>query len=201
MKVKKPYSRIYIEITNSCNFSCPFCPSSSLNQSEFMKLDDFKVVIDKIKKYTKTVYFHVKGEPLLHPYLKDMIDICFNNNIDVCLTTNGVLINKYEDVFVQKDLSKKALHCLHELEEPYKEVFELRVFGELSFAEIGSIFGKTETWARVTYHRARLKIKERMDENEAIILYFDNRTPASVRMCRDLHHPRHLRKRHRRLTY
>ena len=42
---------IYIEITNSCNFSCPFCPSSSLNQSEFMKLDDFKVVIDKIKKY------------------------------------------------------------------------------------------------------------------------------------------------------
>ncbi len=41
-----------------------------------------------------------------------------------------------------------------------------RVFGELSFAEIGSIFGKTETWARVTYHRARLKIKERMDEYE-----------------------------------
>ena len=53
---------------------------------------------------------------------------------------------------------------LHQLEEPYKEVFQLRVFGELSFAEIGSIFGKTETWARVTYHRARLKIKERMDE-------------------------------------
>jgi hypothetical protein len=51
-------------------------------------------------------------------------------------------------------------------EEPYKEVFQLRIFGELSFAEIGSIFGKTETWARVTYHRARLKIKERMDENE-----------------------------------
>ena len=50
------------------------------------------------------------------------------------------------------------------MEEPYKEVFQLRVFGELSFAEIGSIFGKTETWARVTYHRARVKIKERMDE-------------------------------------
>ncbi|MCR5341475.1 MAG: RNA polymerase subunit sigma, partial [Saccharofermentans sp.] len=55
---------------------------------------------------------------------------------------------------------------LHQMEEPYKEVFQLRVFGELSFAEIGSIFGKTETWARVTYHRARVKIKERMDEYE-----------------------------------
>ena len=52
---------------------------------------------------------------------------------------------------------------LHELEEPYKEVFQLRVFGELSFSQIASIFGKTESWARVTYHRARVKIKERME--------------------------------------
>lgn len=59
------------------------------------------------------------------------------------------------------------IHCiLHTLEEPYKEVFQLRVFGELSFRQIGSIFGKTETWARVTYHRARLKIVERMDNYE-----------------------------------
>ena len=54
---------------------------------------------------------------------------------------------------------------LHRLDEPYKEVFQLRVFGELSFAQIAVIFGKTETWARVTYHRAKLKIQERMDEN------------------------------------
>ena len=48
------------------------------------------------------------------------------------------------------------------MEEPFREVFELRVFGELSFQQIGQIFGKTETWARVTYHRARMKLKERM---------------------------------------
>ena len=54
---------------------------------------------------------------------------------------------------------------LHELQEPYKEVFQLRVFGELSFSQIGVIFGKSENWARVTYHRARLKIQERMENN------------------------------------
>ena len=75
------------------------------------------------------------------------------------------------DTGIEQKLSDKAMSLkihsiLHQLEEPYKEVFQLRVFGELSFAEIGSIFGKTETWARVTYHRARLKIKERMDEYE-----------------------------------
>ena len=56
--------------------------------------------------------------------------------------------------------------ALHDLEEPYKEVFELRVFGELSFRQIGMIFRKTESWARVTYHRARLKLKERLDNHE-----------------------------------
>ena len=52
---------------------------------------------------------------------------------------------------------------LHQIEEPYKEVFELRTFGELSFRNIAQIFGKTESWARVTYHRARLKSIERME--------------------------------------
>ena len=56
-----------------------------------------------------------------------------------------------------------AIHrVLHDLPEPYKEVFSLRVFGQLNFKQIGELFGKTESWARVTYHRARLKIKEEM---------------------------------------
>ncbi|MCI9457362.1 MAG: RNA polymerase sigma factor [Oscillospiraceae bacterium] len=54
---------------------------------------------------------------------------------------------------------------LHNIEEPYKEVFQLRVFGELSFAKIGVIFGKTENWARITYHRAKLKLLERIERN------------------------------------
>lgn len=49
---------------------------------------------------------------------------------------------------------------LHGLSEPYREVFWMRTFGELSFKEIGKIHGKTESWARVTYHRARLMLKE-----------------------------------------
>ena len=56
--------------------------------------------------------------------------------------------------------------AMHELNEPHREVFEMRVFGELSFRQIGAIFGKTENWARVTYHRARLKIQERMGERD-----------------------------------
>ncbi|MBR2667798.1 MAG: RNA polymerase sigma factor [Oscillospiraceae bacterium] len=65
-----------------------------------------------------------------------------------------------------RDLSFRIHTALHALGEPYREVFELRVFGELSFRQIGTIFGKTENWARVTYHRARLKLQERIGEHE-----------------------------------
>lgn len=67
-----------------------------------------------------------------------------------------------EEAFVQKELSQKALLCLHELDEPYKEVFMLSVFGGFSLKEISLIFGKSESWARVTFYRAKQKLFERM---------------------------------------
>ncbi len=58
-----------------------------------------------------------------------------------------------------------AIHrILHDLPEPYKEVFSLRIFGQLSFGDIGALFGRTANWACVTYHRARQKIQAEMEE-------------------------------------
>ena len=68
-----------------------------------------------------------------------------------------------EQMTADRDSSFRIHVALHALEEPFREIFELRVFGELSFREIGMIFGKTENWARVTYHRARLKLQGRME--------------------------------------
>lgn len=68
-----------------------------------------------------------------------------------------------EKAVSDEDMSFRIHVAVHALPEPYKEVFQLRVFGELSFLRIGELFGKSENWARVTYHRARLKIKEGMD--------------------------------------
>ena len=62
----------------------------------------------------------------------------------------------------EKSMVLQIHRILHGLEEPYKEVFSLRTFGELPFRQIGDLFGKTEGWARVTYHRAKMKIKEEL---------------------------------------
>ncbi len=65
-----------------------------------------------------------------------------------------------EEICIRKNDALSIYKVLHCLSEPYKEVFTLRVLGDLSYKEIAEIFGKQETWARVTYHRAKLKIQE-----------------------------------------
>ena len=69
------------------------------------------------------------------------------------------------DNYVRKEESERIKSVLHNMKDPYKEVFMWRIYAELSFKQIAQIFGKTENWACVTYHRARKMIKERLEEN------------------------------------
>ena len=71
-----------------------------------------------------------------------------------------------EERICDKEQAMDIHRVLHALPEPYKEVFSLRVFSQLSFADIGSLFGKTANWACVTYHRARQKIKDALEVSE-----------------------------------
>lgn len=71
-----------------------------------------------------------------------------------------------EDRFVQADEAMRAHRALHQLKEPYREVFSLRVMGGLSFKQIGQLFQKTANWACVTYHRARGRLMDELEEKE-----------------------------------
>ena len=70
----------------------------------------------------------------------------------------------FEEQLIDKEMTSKIYQQLHSLNEPYKEVFALHLFGEMSFTDISQMFGKSESWARVTYHRAKIKIQESLKE-------------------------------------
>lgn len=72
-----------------------------------------------------------------------------------------------EDRLMNQDQAQQILRLLHTLDEPYKEVFTLRALGNVPYVQIASLFGKGESWARVTYHRARLMLTERMSKEES----------------------------------
>jgi RNA polymerase sigma-70 factor (ECF subfamily) len=65
-----------------------------------------------------------------------------------------------ENNFIQKERIKTMHRYLHNLKEPYKEVFTLRIFANLSFSEIGELFGRKDSWARLIFYRAKKQIQE-----------------------------------------
>jgi RNA polymerase sigma-70 factor (ECF subfamily) len=67
-----------------------------------------------------------------------------------------------ENDFLDKDAARRLHVLLHNLSEPYKEVFTLRVFVELPFLQIGELFGKTDSWARLIFYRAKKQLQEEL---------------------------------------
>lgn len=95
------FKRIYIEITNSCNLNCSFC-QETLRKPHFMSAKEFSYVLEQVRPYTNYIYLHVKGEPLLHPELREILTCCENAGITVNLTTNGTLLKDKLDILLAK---------------------------------------------------------------------------------------------------
>ena len=122
--MSKRFSKIYVEITNKCNLNCSFCSKDDLKKKE-MSPDEFRIVIDKIKKYTDNIYLHVKGEPLLHSKLDEILTICDDNNINVRITTNGTLLEKNKDILLKHPIKQinVSLHSENNMKDYFERVF------------------------------------------------------------------------------
>lgn len=96
------FKKIYIEITNICNLKCKFCPETIRNK-QFMNIEDFEKIIKRICNFTSLVCLHVKGEPLLHSQLKEILNILEKYNLKANITTNGTLLkDKLETIKYSK---------------------------------------------------------------------------------------------------
>ena len=89
------YKKIYLEITNNCNLNCDFCIKNKRNK-KYMEFEEFKLILDKIKEHTNYLYFHLLGEPLMHPNINEFIDYA-SSNFKINITTNGYLINRIKN--------------------------------------------------------------------------------------------------------
>ncbi len=119
------YKKIYIEITNTCNLSCNFCAKNN-RKKEFMTIENFTIILNKIKDHTKYIYLHVMGEPLLHPKINEFIKIAKNNNFQVNITTNGFLINNLDNIPIRQ--INISLHSLKEQDKVSYDEYFLNLF-------------------------------------------------------------------------
>lgn len=122
--MSKRFTRIYVEITNYCNLACSFCSKDHREKKE-MTVNEFKIVVDKIKGYTNNVCLHVKGEPLLHSHIDEILGICDKVGVGVRLTTNGTLLKKKKDILLKHNIKQinVSLHCENNQINYFEDVF------------------------------------------------------------------------------
>lgn len=109
------FSKAYVEITNICNLRCSFCHGTK-RAPRMMSADEFAVVAEKLRGYTEHIYFHLLGEPLLHPELRRMLSVAAEKGFKCCITTNGFLIKECADTLLGADSLYKLSVSLHSFE-------------------------------------------------------------------------------------
>jgi radical SAM protein with 4Fe4S-binding SPASM domain len=132
----KALKKIYVEITSVCNLACSFCPPTE-RKAQFVETADFRRILTQIKPFTDHIYLHVKGEPLLHPRLGQLLDISHELGFRANLTTNGTLIGKAGQVLLEKPALRQVNISLHSMEEHRDKTEEYQagyVRSVLSFA-------------------------------------------------------------------
>ena len=122
----KKFKKIYIEITNICNLNCSFC-SKDNRIKESISLTKMEEVLNKINDYTDYVYLHVKGEPLLHPKLKEILDLCEKYHKKVNVTTNATLVKEKESILNHPAIRQinLSVHSENKKENYLEEIFEV----------------------------------------------------------------------------
>ncbi len=106
------FKKVYIEITNICNLNCSFCIKDNRMKKE-MSIDEFETVLKKIDKYTDYIYLHVKGEPLIHNKLDEILSLTNKYKKYVNITTNGVLLKNKINILKKYNNIRQINISLH----------------------------------------------------------------------------------------
>lgn len=122
-------SRCYLEITNICNLNCLFCPKTD-REKAYLTIEEFNTLTDKLRGEINFLYFHLMGEPLLHPRLTDFIAIAREKGFVPIITTNGTLLSKAHNLTetglhkIQISLHSQEGNAKENLEEYIRDVME-----------------------------------------------------------------------------
>ena len=147
---KKRFQKIYIEIINRCNLSCSFCPTSD-RPARMMSVDEFAKIAAQVTPFTDYICLHVKGEPLMHPWLGDILAIAHQNGLKVNLTTNAVLLPEKHQLLLGETAPRQISLSLHSFDANTLHTRDFR-----SYLENAIDFARTFTMTTPGYISFRL---------------------------------------------
>ena len=121
MWYKRMYNKVYVEISNVCNMNCSFCHGHSRAPRQ-MSEEEFVFILDRLTEHTKYIYYHLMGEPLIHPQLHEFIRLAGARGYQSVITTNGTLLHTRKEELLAAGLHKVNI-SLHSFEEGGDEAF------------------------------------------------------------------------------
>jgi len=133
------YSRVYVEITNICNMHCSFC-HGHCRPPRKMTREEFSHILDQLSEQTQYIYYHLMGEPLLHPELPQFLQLAAQRGFRSIITTNGTLLKKRGDEILAAGLHKISI-SVHSFEEGSEESFLQYLQDVASFADTAANAG------------------------------------------------------------
>ena len=133
------YTRVYLEITNICNKSCSFCPKNR-RAPHSMTMEEFDLAVRSIAPVTDYLYYHVMGEPLLHPLLPTFIRRAAELGLKSAVTTNGTLLPDRGRELIESGVYKVNV-SVHSFEDGSDEEYADYLNGCLDFADEASRSG------------------------------------------------------------
>lgn len=140
------FKKVYIEITNNCNLSCPFCIKNK-RKKEYMTFNEFKIILNKLNGYTKYLYLHVLGEPLTHSNINEFINYA-SSKYKINITTNGYLIENIKN--------NKNIRQLNISLQSYNELYNITLEDYMN-----KIFDVVDVLKEYTYISYRIWVKNK----------------------------------------
>lgn len=117
-KLNRTFAKVHIEISNICNLQCSFCPAV-VRKKGIMSVEDFSAILTQVGPLAQEVCLHLMGEPLLHPRIESIIDICEAQGVRVFLVSNGVLLKEKSIATLLRPPFRQVNFSLHSFRDNF----------------------------------------------------------------------------------
>ena len=147
----KKFKRVYIEITNICNLQCSFCPVVERDK-QIMPVDLFEKAIKEVAPLAEQVCLHLMGEPLAHPEFPKIVELCEKENVKINLTTNGILLNRYQELLTTSSAFHQINFSIHSFKDNFHDkditpyLTDILNFSKLAFQRKPEMYLNYRLW-------------------------------------------------------
>lgn len=147
----KKFSKVNIEISNICNLQCSFCPEV-VRTKQLMSLELFRRIIQQVAPITDQVCFHLMGDPLVHPQLSELVEICHEFKVRIFLVTNGVLLRQKQSELLLHPAFRQVNFSLHSFNDNFPDrdpsdyLAKIFAYTEKAFIERPDLYINFRIW-------------------------------------------------------